>query len=630
MKRVRVPVSGPENRSLEISPFQCMHHLFEAQAMATPDHTAVVLGDQQLSYRQLDARANQLANFLLEHGLQLDSPVALCMDRSPDLVVALLAILKAGGAYVPLDPTVPSNRLNQILDEAGVRFCIGDNRYRSHLATEAFIICPDSDWPVISSFSEASPAVPVTPHNLVSVYFTSGSTGTPKGVGSTHLGWVNRMLCMQQEHQLQPGETVLHKTTLTFDDSALELFWPLAFGGRVALVRPGAHKDPRAVLEAAARYGTILLQVVPSMLNMVLDVIEEDAQISLPKLRCTVSSGEALLPATVARFFESMPGELHNTWGATEVSIDSTTYTCSPADGLVDGSVSIGLPFANNQVYVLNKDLDPVPTGVVGDIYMGGIGLARGYLGDPAKTAENFIPHPLHSGERMYRSGDRGYFDAHHCLRYAGREDHQVKIRGMRVELGDIEAVISRHPLVKEAVAGVRESANGLKRLVAYVTHLHSRRRVSADELRDHVSRHLADYMRPSSFFFLEQMPLNGSGKVDRGKLSALDDSLATSNEIYTAPRGVVEEELADIFASILDVQRVSVTDNFFHLGGESLLAVRVVNRVGQKFGVELPLARLFESPTVSSLAVEVGLLLKEKISNLSQDEMSELLGDSS
>lgn len=590
----------------------CLHELFEEQAALRPDQVAVVIGSEQLIYRELDRQANQMAWHLIACGVKPDHVVGVYLNRSIALVVALMAILKAGGAYLPLDTEQPAARTRQILNDAGTTVCITTNNQRDGLLEQTTLVCLDTDQAVLAQLPEDKPAVAVTPQHMVSVYYTSGSTGTPKGVANVHTGWVNRMTWMQRQHQLEPGDTVLHKTTLTFDDAGIEIFWPLSFGGRVALIGPGLHRDPRAVLDAAIAYRTCLLQVVPSMLNMLLDIIEPADRLALAALRNTVSSGEALLPGTVLRFAERMHGRLHNTWGATEVSIDSTIHTCVPADHDDNGAISLGIPIDNNEVYVLDDRLRPVPVGVTGDLFIAGIGLARGYLNDPGKTAQAFLPNVVHPGQRMYRTGDQGYRRPDGSIKFTGRNDHQVKIRGMRVELGEIEAVLSKHPSVREVVVSVQETDSGLKRLLAYVVPLDGHADLSPEQVREHARRALPDYMVPSFVLVQSNFALTPNGKIDRTWLPAPDRLRDYTEVAYEPASGEIEESLVEIWRAVLGAEQVGVRDNFFSLGGHSLAVVQLASRIETQYSVALSLRAVYTSPTIRAIAIEVERLLVE------------------
>ncbi|MFF0477787.1 amino acid adenylation domain-containing protein [Streptomyces sp. NPDC004284] len=603
-----------------------LHGLFEDQARATPDRVAVVQHGERLTYRELDDRANGLAHHLIGLGVSPDDVVGVLIDRSPELVVALLGILKAGAAYLPLDVESPDARLDTILAGADAAVCLTTSRRTTQLPERVVAVSLDTERPVIGALPATRPDTSVHGLGLASVYFTSGSTGTPKGVANTHVGWVNRMVWQQRRHGLRPGDTVLHKTTLTFDDSALELFWPLANGGTVALLDPGLHRDPRAVVDAAVRHRSVLLQVVPSMLTMILDGLTEQDRDGLSALRNVVSSGEALGPATVARFHESLTDVgLHNTWGATEVSIDSTIHTCGPDDEEDTGAVSLGTPFDNNRVYVLDEDFAQVPVGVVGELYIAGVGLARGYLKDPARTAAAFVPDPFHPGERMYRTGDQGYRRPDGSLKFAGRNDHQVKIRGMRVELGEIEAALAGHPLVSEAVVTVHRSSGDLARLVAYVTRLDPRNVPEPDRLRGHLADRLPDYMVPSFLVVLDSFPLTAHGKIDRARLPDPGTLTDRPGAVQDPPAGPAEEALAEIWRSLLELPSIGASDGFFDLGGHSLLATRLADQVRRRFGIEFPLATAFEFPVLRDMAAEIEKELVARISEMDDGEVQEL-----
>ncbi|MFD8705821.1 amino acid adenylation domain-containing protein [Kitasatospora sp. NPDC059648] len=608
---------------------RCVHELFEAQAARTPDAVAVSAADGELTYRELDRRASALAAHLRGSGVGPDQCVGVFVERSVALVVALLGILKAGGAYLPLDLAAPRARLEQILRDARARVVLtGGVPLEPFDGIEPIGPLPEPD-PTDGPGHSGYPEQAARPEHLVSVYYTSGSTGAPKGVANRHRGWVNRLTWMQRRHALRPGETVLHKTTLTFDDSALEIFWPLSVGGRVAVLPPDLHRDPQAIVEALARHRSVYLQVVPSMLNSVLDVVEQRGAAGLEALRGTTSSGEALSPGTVRRFHALMPGELHNTWGATEVSIDSTHHTCTAEDAedlAGAGPVSLGRPFDNNTVHVLDASLRPVPIGVVGDLYIGGVGLARGYASDPARTAAAFVPHPSLTGERLYRTGDKGLLRPDGRLEFVGRTDHQVKIRGMRVELGEIEAVLEAHPGVKEAVVLVHEGENGLRRLIAYLTPLRPDRRPSAEEVRAHVGQRLPEYMVPSFVTVQDRFEVNTNGKIDRGTLAPPERLLDDAEAPGEPCEGPVEAFVADIWRDLLGLTRIGALDGFFALGGNSLVATRFVSRVRQRAGIDLPLMSVFTKPTLRELSAEVQQLLVRRLEEMSEAEAGELL----
>ncbi|MFE6701621.1 amino acid adenylation domain-containing protein [Streptomyces sp. NPDC057718] len=605
---------------------RALHALIEDRVDADPDAAAVVHGDAELTYAELDAQANRLAHHLGRLGVGPDDVVGVCMDRSPELVVSLLAVLKAGAGYLPLDPEAPRQRLTQIMADARAEVCLTLGHQAERAPESAHVVRVDDDHETLAACPAHRPAVAVHPGNLVSVYYTSGSTGAPKGVASTHEGWVNRMVWMQRQHALRPGETVLHKTTLTFDDSALELFWPLMYGGRIALIGPGLHRDPQAVLAAATAYRTVLLQTVPSMLNLLMDQITPDERLALGSLRNTVSSGEALTPASVRRFRETMPGALHNTWGATEVSIDSTIRTCGAADAEDTGAVSVGAPFDNNTVHVLDAAYAPLPVGVTGDLYIGGVGLARGYLNDPVKTAQAFVASPFGTGERLYRTGDQGYLRPDGSIKFVGRNDHQIKVRGMRVELGEIESVLRDHPQVRDAVVVARRTPSGQYRLSGYVAGGGQDGAPTVESLRAHLAEWLPDHMRPPFLVVMDRLPLNANGKTDRHQLPDPALDMGAEKDDRAALDGPVQRAVGEIWCEVLEIAGVGADDNFFDLGGHSLLATRVTGRLRDRFGLELPLRTVFDRPVLRGFADEVDRNLREKISGMSMDEMRSLL----
>ncbi|ARU63541.1 hypothetical protein CBW65_22925 [Tumebacillus avium] len=604
---------GLNDTAVEFPEHLLLHQLFEQQAERTPHNIAAVYGEQEMTYAELETRANQLAHQLRAMGVGPDTAVGVCIERSLELVIALVAILKAGGAYLPLDTEAPAMRMHQVLTDANAPVCLSQERLRENLPTDACtMLFLDTDWAKIARQATDRPAVDVTPEHLVSIYYTSGSTGKPKGVASTHRGWVNRMAWMQRQHGLQAEESVLQKTTLTFDDAAVEFYWPLMVGARIALLEPVVHRDPRAILDAAIRWQVAVLQFVPSMLNMVLDTITPEDRAQLNCLRVVVSSGEALRPDTVRLFLERMNGILTNTWGATEVSIDSTIHICSEADVRATEVVAVGRPIDNNQVYILNKHLQPVPIGVAGDLYLAGVGLARCYLNNPERTAEAFIANPFVPGERMYKTGDRGYYREDGSIQFLGREDNQIKLRGMRVELGEIESAIDQHQAVKESVVIAHEAEPGVKRLLAYYT-LQAGEAGEPSDIRKYLKELLPEYMVPAFLIPLEAFPLNANGKVDRKELPLPDQSRPELETEFAPPETMVEELIAEIWSEVLGVKKIGVYDNFFALGGHSLLATQVISRLRKALEVNVSLRVLFEKPTILELAEAMEDLLLEE-----------------
>ncbi|MGW7413867.1 non-ribosomal peptide synthetase, partial [Streptomyces sp. NPDC054863] len=576
-----------------------------------------------LTYAQLEAAANATAHQLIAHGVEPDVPVGLLIDRSVPMVVGLLGILKAGGAYLPIEPSTPASRITTLLTDARAGVCLTAPEH-ADLVTGAGAL-PLTVDPLAQA---DPPTVRVHPDHLCAVYYTSGSTGRPKGVACTHGGWVNRMAWMQRRHHLRAGETVLHKTTLPFDDAAVEILWPLMTGGTVALLPPGLHRDPRALVDAAIHHRAVHVQFVPSVLDLFLEELTADDITALRRnLRSVLSSGEALRPALVRRFREAFGDavSLDNTWGATEVSIDSTFHTCGPHDTEGTGAVSLGRPMDNNEVLVLDHRLAPLPPGVPGELCIAGTGLARGYLGDTAKTAAAFVPHPYRPGERLYRTGDRGRMRPDGTFAYLERMDRQVKVRGVRVELGEIEAVLREHPAVTDAAVVTRGGPCGDLRLAAYVALLDET--ATARDVRAHLSSRLAGYAVPATVTVLPALPRSASGKLSPANLPEPDPGDHQESE-HLAPRDGTEQAVADIWADVLGLPRIGVLDDFFSFGGHSLLATRAVNRMRRSFGIHLPLSAIFEHPTVAATAAHLHDLILAEIETLSDDEVQHLLAD--
>jgi len=583
---------------------KCLHELFAEQAERTSNAVAVVYEDQCLTYGELDRRSNQLGHHLRGLGVGSEVVVGLCVQRSLEMVVGLLGILKAGGAYLPLDPSYPRERLAYMLEDAGSSVLVMQTGLEEALPEHgARVVRLDRNWPEIAGEPTHAPASGAGPDNLAYVIYTSGSTGKPKGVMSTHSGIVNRLLWMEDVYRLTPMDRIFQKTPFSFDVSVWEFFWPLITGARLVVARPGRHMDPLYLASRIAAEQVTIMHFVPSMLRPYLEMAPAEQYTSLREVMC---SGEALTPDLVRSLLGSSCVRVNNLYGPTEASVDVTMWHSQMRP---DGVVPIGRPIWNTRVYVLDAALKPVPVGVGGELYIGGAGLARGYLGRGALTAERFVPSPYGDGERLYRTGDLVRYLPDGNLEFLGRLDHQVKLRGYRIELGEIEAGLLEHGSVGQAVVVAREDVAGDKRLVAYVVAADS---VAPDagELRAHLQRSLPDYMVPSAFVVLEVLPLTPNGKVDRKALPAPEGRPEIAE--YVAPRTPTEEVLAGIWSEVLRVERVGVHDNFFELGGHSLLAMRLVARVRDEFKIELPLRALFETPSAGALATRVEVAQRE------------------
>lgn len=580
----------------------CLHRLFEAQTRRTPNATALVFEDTRLTYRQLNRRANQLARYLQAKGAGPEMIVGVCMERSAEMVVALLGVLKAGAAYVPLDPDLPPERLAFMLSDTRAALLLTQQRLVNSLPpNRPQPVCLDTDWANIAPYSPENLPVAVSEQNLAYVIYTSGSTGRPKGVLVPHRGIVNRIAWTQDILNLTPADRVLQKTPLSFDVSVWEIFLPLLTGACLVAARPGGHRDSRYLLQTIVEQQITLAHFVPSMLALFL--AEPGLEACNRTLKHVWCGGEALSPELREQFFARLDARLYNGYGPTEASVGVTYHKCNR--NRKQQAVPIGRPQANNQVYLLDSALQPVPVGVPGELYIGGVSLARGYLGQPGLTAEKFIPHPFspQPGARLYKTGDIARYRPDGAIEFLGRVDHQVKVRGYRIEPGEIETVLAGHPAVQKAVVIVREDTPGNRRLAAYVVPNGQIGPDPVDKLRRYLLAKLPNYMVPATFSILDTLPLTPSGKVDRRALPAPEPSRPGGQAGYTAPRDRIELALAQIWADLLDVRPVGVHDNFFDLGGHSLLAVRLMARIQQQFGQDLPLATLFQGATIDHLA---------------------------
>ncbi|MCT8278696.1 non-ribosomal peptide synthase/polyketide synthase [Xanthomonas translucens] len=576
-----------------------LHRQIEVQAQRTPHAIALVEGHEELSYAALEASANQLAHHLIALGVVPESRVAVCLPRSIDLIVALLAVLKAGAAYLPLDSDVPPARLDTMLADARPRVLLAHRETAALLVQcdDRHSVLLDADAALWACASTQAPKVALHSQHPAYVIYTSGSTGKPKGVINTHAAIDNRLQWMQQELQLQPEQRVLQKTPVGFDVSVWELFWPLRVGARLVLAEPGGHKDPSYLIDLIEQARIDAVHFVPSMLRAFLEALPDGACASLRRIVC---SGEALQADLAHAARERLPqARLYNLYGPTEAAVDVSVWQCTEAD---THSVPIGRPIANTQLHVLDAQRQRSPIGVAGELQIAGVQLARGYLGRPDLTAERFVPDPFaeQPGQRMYRTGDVARWRADGALEYIGRNDHQVKLRGVRIELGEIEAALRGCDGVRDAAVLLRQDNTNKPRLVAYV--VGETEVLAADALRTQLAARLPDAMLPSAYVPLDALPLTPNGKLDRHALPAPDaDALAT--QTYVAPEGEREILLAALWRDLLDVEQVGRHDSFFALGGHSLLAVRLISRIRAALGLELPLATLFAQPRLADLA---------------------------
>lgn len=599
---------------------RCMPQLFEAQVEQTPEATALVFADERLTFAELNARANQLARYLRRRGVGPETPVGVCLERSAEMIVALLGILKAGGAYVPMDPGYPAERLAFMLADSQVPILLTDKRQAGSAGIPACssaeltqagmpalpglpalpmqIICLD-DCPEIASERSDNLPCTITPDQLAYIIYTSGSTGRPKGVEVTHRTVVHLFNATRAQLGFKAGDvwTVVHSSA--FDFSVWEIWGALLQGGELLVVWLDTVQSPADFYELLCRERVTILNQTPSALRQLLVARQQRSEKPDWNVRLIVCGGDALDQELAAELVE-LEIPVWNFYGPTE----STVWTsCTLIEGWSENLMSVGRPIADLQVYLLDDYLQPVPIGVPGELFIGGDGLARGYLNRRELTAEKFVPNgfSLQPGQRLYRTGDSARYHADGKIEFLGRLDNQVKLRGFRVELGEIETVLSQHPNVAQAVVLIREDRPGDKRLIAYLTPMGIA--PSADELRKFLRLSLPEYMVPAAFVPLETMPLTPNKKVDRLALPAPDYAAGDSAREFVAPRDPVEQLLADIWIGVLGLETIDVHDNFFERGGHSLLAAQVVSRIRKAFQLELPLRALFESPTVAGLA---------------------------
>ena len=587
------------NQTDEQYPDLCLHQWFEQQAQRTPNEVAVVFGDQRITYAELNARANQLARYLRNRSVTTETLVGLSIERSIDMMVGLLGIQKAGGVYVPLDPAFPRERIGFIIQDAKAPILITQESLLTSLPEHsAEVICLDADWDAIAQESAENLASISKPENLIYVLYTSGSTGNPKGVQLEHRNVVNFLNTILKQPGLSPKDVLLAVTTLSFDIAGLELYLPLVTGARVVIASKDEASDGGKLMALLKRHHATVMQATPATWRLLLDMDWPGN----PKLKI-LCGGEAL-PHDLAEQLLPRCSELWNMYGPTETTIWSSVYKVEHG---MPGVAPIGRPIGNNTMYILDAHKAPMPVGVPGELYIGGDGVARGYLGRPELTAERFIPDPFSSkpGARMYRTGDLTRYLADGNIQFLGRADFQVKVRGFRIELGEIEAVLGKCPGVAQNVVVVREDKPCDKRLAAYVIR-DGGIALTGEELRDQLRQKLPEYMVPSTVVFMEEFPLTPNGKVDRRALPAPEYKREEA-DAFVGPRNQTEARLAEIWERVLGVSPVSVTDNFFELGGHSLLGSRLFAQVETVFGRKLPLATLFSAPTIELLAKSLG-----------------------
>ncbi|MGA7895551.1 MAG: amino acid adenylation domain-containing protein, partial [Candidatus Sulfotelmatobacter sp.] len=604
-ERERVLYEWNETKA-EFPSDKCVHELFEEQVHRTPNATAVRCGEDSLCYIELDQRANQLAHYLKQMGVGPEVLVGICLNRSLDMLVALLGILKSGGVYVPLDPSYPVERLGFMLEDAQIPILLTQASLRGSLPKAMVqIVSMDEDWKDIAANSIARVEGSVHGSNLAYVIYTSGSTGQPKGVGVTHKGMVNYVNWARQAYKMSQGSGSPVYSSLAFDLTITSIYPALLGGGCVEVLPQSAGMEELAQRLESSDYS--LLKLTPSHLRM-LSLLLEKSERGERGAWALIIGGEALRYADLELWRK--PGSrtrLINEYGPTETVVGSSIYEVE--DERESGDVPVGKPIANTQVYVVDEEMEPVPVGVSGELYIGGVGLARGYLNRPELTAERFVPDPFVSkntvgGERLYRTGDLVRWQGDGNLEYLGRLDQQVKIRGFRIELEEIEAVLETHPSVARCVVLAREDQPGDRRLVAYLVNKTDVVQPNASVLEEYLKVSLPDYMVPSAYVQLDELPLNHNGKIDRKALPQPDRG--TPEEEYVGPRDPIEETLCGLWQEVLRRERVGVHDDFFKMGGHSLLAVQLTSRVRSAFAIEMPLSVLFAAPTAARMAEHI------------------------
>ena len=606
----------------------CIHELFTQQVIKTPDAIAVKFGNQQLTYTQLNQKANQLANYLQNCGVTSEVLVGLYLERSLDILIAILAILKAGGAYLPLDPKYPQTRLTDILNDSQVSIILTQEKLLTSLSSplprgetpltpyQGKIILLDTDLTIISQQNIETPISAIKPDNLAYVIYTSGSTGKPKGVMITHQNIVNHATSIIDKYQINSHDRILQFTTFIFDVAAEEIF-PAWLSGATLII------CPQEMVTNLIEFSQFLAQESLTVVNLPTPywqewVLEIDRKVSqIPdSLRLVITGSDQVLPEKLALWQKLVTEKRQNiqwinAYGLTETTITSTVYQLPVNYQLnTTHSVPIGRPIANTEIYILDQNLQPVPIGIPGELHIGGAGLARGYLNRKQLTNEKFISNPISSSKssRLYKTGDLARYLPDGNIEFLGRIDYQVKIRGFRIELGEIEAVLAQHPLVKSSAVIVREIQPGNKQLVAYVvTEDHSN---IQQDLRSFLKQNLPDYMLPAFFVRLAELPLTPTGKINRRALSAL--MLELNHEIdYILPRNPLEQKLAEIWCQVLGLEKVSVEENFFNLGGHSLATIQIISRIRETLKIDLPLQYLFTEPTIAGLTKIINQLLQ-------------------
>ncbi len=589
---------------------KCIHNLFEEQVAKTPDAVAVIFQEQQLTYRELDNRANQLANYLQTLGVKPDSLLGICINRCLEMIVGILGILKAGGAYIPLDPAYPQERLSHMLDDSQVSVLLTTENLLSGLPeNKARQICLDKDWDnLIAQHSQQAPLTAVNPNNLAYIIYTSGSTGKSKGVMIEHNSLVNFTQTATREYRINHRDRILQFASISFDVAVEEMYPCLTSGATLILRTDDFLTSGSGMLQKCHELELTVLDLPTAYWHQLASDLATAECVAPPSLRLVIIGGEAVIPEKVRTWRTSFKNnqcpELINTYGPTEATVVVTKCKLSESINEHTGQIemTIGRPFDNVQIYILDSCLNPVPIGVPGELHIGGVSVGRGYLNRPDLTAEKFIRDPFNPGMRMYKSGDLARFLPDGNIDFLGRIDHQVKIRGFRIELGEIETILNQHSAVKEAIVIPQEYEAGDKRLIAYIVPRNAQP-PGNKELKDFLKNRLPQYMIPSGFVILEALPLTPNDKVDRRALPKPDKTNLNLEEEYLSARNDVEQKLVKLWEQVFGIQPIGIKDNFFSLGGNSLMATSMVVEIEKIFDKKLSQGIFFKASTIEELA---------------------------
>ena len=591
-------------------PVACLHELFEEQASRTPDLVALRCERECFSYSELNRKANVLARLLRDAGVSTETRMGIFLERSPEAILAMLAILKAGGAYIPLDPKLPAGVVLHMLNDGEIHIVLTKKDLLDRIKdTAKQTLCVDADCSrLVDGLDDSESNLPAvtTAKNLAYILYTSGSSGIPKGVMISHESVVNHLLWRQKAFPLSPQDRFFHKASISFDISVWEIFGTLVAGAQVVIAKPGGAEDAQYLAKFASEMEVTIIHFCPSHLESFLELADQKIRRTL---RLTFCGGESMPPSLQERFLSTFSSKLYNQYGPTEATIDVTVWECK--SDLNGHSIPIGRPIMNTQTYILDNQMEPVPIGVPGELYIGGAGVARGYNRAPKLTAEKFVPDPFValSGRRLYKTGDRCRFRADGTIEFLGRSDNQVKVRGYRIELEAVEAALGAHPRVKECLVTVRADNYQSNYLEAYIV-FRPNTSLTLSELRGYLFERLPNYMMPSRFIILDALPRTHTGKVDRNVLIKYDPKAVILNDTFAPPSSSTEEKLVEIWSKLLNIQRINRSDNFFDLGGHSVLSVVLISRVRDAFRVEIPLRAVFESPMLESMA----RLIQEKL----------------